>query len=326
MIDEIFRQQKIMHEIYASIMPDEETMALLRTEQAKIAEAVTLHKELVAQIELLNTHIPEAEIIRINDLCEQSKAILTDYPAGYTEAITAIEIYRKAQIFTPDDLINLGYNHDNMIEVTRSLANENAIMIRDVVNEVSTSSDIFSSLSAPVFSSSTHLHIVRSIGYFNIGFDAEAEAHYRESVEHRSTLAEEKIQEENEDWSRLLDGAKYSLCSRNPDKVRHATTSLRELVTQILHRRAPDDCVRKRYTDQKYYHAGNPTRRARISYILESKGSGLSLLGCIDKDVAALLELYDLLQQGTHGVVPKLEDQDLEFVVRRTELVIEQLL
>lgn len=325
-MDELFRQQKLMHEIFASIMPDENTLATLREEQAKFAQIVSLHRELIEQIELLNAQIPSAEILRINELCERSRAILPDYPAGYTEAITAIEVYRNAQLFIPDALNFVGYNHDCMIEITKALAIENSSLIKDVIDTASTSKDIFSLLAEPVFSSSTHLHIAKSIGYYNIGFDEDTEVCYLESVGNRSTLAEKKIQGENEDWLRLLDGAKKSLCSRNPDKVRHAITSLRELVTQILHTRAPNKEVSKIYTHPKFYSKGNPTRRARITYILESKGSGLNLQGCIERDVSALLELFDLFQQGTHRVVPLLNDQELEFVVRRTELVVEQLL
>lgn len=324
-MDEFFKQQRIMHELCASIMPDESVLSSFR-EQAELIKAVSLHKELIDQVTMLNAKIPETEILSLTELCASTNAILPDYPEGYTEALNFLDVYKNAQIFIPEELQSFNYDNNCMIEVTEALVNENTQLIQDVMKWASTSKDFSSCLTEPLFSTSTHLHIAQSIGYFNIGVDEQTESRYLDIVETRSSSAEDKINEKNKDWLQLLHGAKHSLCSRNPDRVRHAITSLRELITQILHTQAPNEEVKKRYTDPVYYHEGNPTRRARISCILESKNSGLCLLGCLEKDVSALLELFELFHQGTHEVISRLDEQELEFIVKRTELVIEQLL
>ena len=114
--------------------------------------------------------------------------------------------------------------------------------------------------------------------------------------------------------------------SKNPDKVRHTITSLRELITQILHTSAPDNELKQKYTEPKYYYNGKPTRRTRIEYILFNKYSNSSLVDIIDKDIVAILEMFNLFQEGTHKVVSSLSDDELKFILKRTILLIEQLL
>lgn len=65
----------------------------------------------------------------------------------------------------------------------------------------------------------------------------------------------------------LINGARHSLESDNPDRARHVTTSVRELFTHILHGLSPDDQVRKWSTDPAHYHNGRPTRRTVALYL-----------------------------------------------------------
>lgn len=114
---------------------------------------------------------------------------------------------------------------------------------------------------------------------------------------------------------RLLRGARKALASDNPDRVRHTITSFRELLTQVLHRLAPDDDVKNWSTSAKDLDKGRPTRRARLMYICRS-------INCppfseyVQKDVDIMLEVVELLQRGTHQVtIPYTEKQLLALKV-----------
>ena len=55
---------------------------------------------------------------------------------------------------------------------------------------------------------------------------------------------------------RAWHGAKQAVHSDNPDRSRHVTVSLRELLTHVLHKVAPDDKVRRWTSDPKHFQNG----------------------------------------------------------------------
>jgi hypothetical protein len=116
----------------------------------------------------------------------------------------------------------------------------------------------------------------------------------------------------------LINGARASLRSDNPDRARHVTTSMRELFTQILHGLAPDDEVRKWSADPDHYHDNRPTRRARLLYICR-KFSCDPLSKFVEDDVRAALTLVESLNAGTHVVQSKLNEFQLQAIVYRME-------
>jgi len=181
-------------------------------------------------------------------------------------------------------------------------------------------------LIAPVMSGSSHFQVLKSLNYIDTSVEDETEEEYFDAVSYNCSMAEKKIGSANQNWIVLLNGAEQSFLSKNPDKVRHTITSLRELITQILHTYAPDNELKLKYTDQKYYHQGKPTRRTRIEYILCTKYSNSALLDIVDKDIVAILEMFNLFQKGTHTVVSSLSDEELKFILKRTKLLIEQLI
>ena len=65
----------------------------------------------------------------------------------------------------------------------------------------------------------------------------------------------------------LWRGAIRALDSNNPDNVRHFVTSLRELLTHVMHALSPDEEVRNWTKDPLHFHENNPTRRARLLFI-----------------------------------------------------------
>jgi Predicted pPIWI-associating nuclease len=119
----------------------------------------------------------------------------------------------------------------------------------------------------------------------------------------------------------MLNGARDSLNSSNPDKARHVTTSVRELFTHIIHRLAPDDDIKKWSTNETHYHENRPTRRARLLYICR-KFSCDPLTKFIEDDVRAALSLVDSLNAGTHVVQSKLTQSQLQAIVYRMESLV----
>ena len=60
-------------------------------------------------------------------------------------------------------------------------------------------------------------------------------------------------------------GALFSLNPNNPDAARHFCTSAREVITEILETKAPDDAVMASMPGCQVTDNGKPTRRAKIS-------------------------------------------------------------
>lgn len=116
----------------------------------------------------------------------------------------------------------------------------------------------------------------------------------------------------------LINGARQSLASDNPDKARHVTTSVRELFTHIIHVLAPDEEIKAWSTDGEHYHNGRPTRRSRLLYICR-KFSCDPLAKFVEDDVQAALTLVDSLHAGAHVVQSKLTLRQLEAIVYRME-------
>ena len=146
-------------------------------------------------------------------------------------------------------------------------------------------------------------------------------------------LASEQIRQETEEalepllanldpsLVRLWRGAQAALVSRNPDRIRHFVTSLRELFTHVLHRLAPDDEVHAWSTSPEHFSQGRPTRRARLLYICDPIDHH-AFRQFVEKDVTLVLEFLSLFQRGTHEVdVSYTEPQLLALRVRMESVI-----
>jgi Predicted pPIWI-associating nuclease len=102
--------------------------------------------------------------------------------------------------------------------------------------------------------------------------------------------------------ARMLSGARQALASDNPDRVRHFSTSLRELFTHVLHRLAPEKGVRAWSDSPAHYDRGRLTRKARLLYISRNINQK-PFDAFVEKDIDAALEFLNLFQRGTHEVV-----------------------
>lgn len=116
----------------------------------------------------------------------------------------------------------------------------------------------------------------------------------------------------------LINGARQSLKSDNPDRARHVTTSVRELFTQILHGLAPDAEIKTWTNDAEHFHDNRPTRRARLLYICRNFSCD-PLTKFVEDDIRAVLTLIDSLNAGTHVVESKLTTFQLQAIVYRME-------
>jgi hypothetical protein len=124
---------------------------------------------------------------------------------------------------------------------------------------------------------------------------------------------------------RLRIGACNAARSTNPDKVRHTCISLRELCAHALRILAPDSAIRAWSQDPSCYHEGRPTRRARVMYLYESIQSP-ALKKFIDADISLALELFNLLNKGTHVANLEIAEEQTAILLSRAEGVLLVLL
>jgi uncharacterized protein YukE len=119
----------------------------------------------------------------------------------------------------------------------------------------------------------------------------------------------------------LYEGAKEAIYSNNVDKVRHATTSLRELFTQVLHKLAPDDAFFRWNQDSSNIYRGRPTRKGRLLYICRGINYG-PVAKFVEKDVSAALAFHELLEKGVHSVEASYGEEQLRALLVRMECLL----
>lgn len=103
-----------------------------------------------------------------------------------------------------------------------------------------------------------------------------------------------------QDLVHMWQGANAVLNStNNPDYIRHFATSLRELLTQVIHRLAPDKEIKKWTEDKNHFHNGSPTRRTRLLYICRSINHDI-FYEFVEEDVDSVLELMSSFNRATH--------------------------
>ena len=115
-------------------------------------------------------------------------------------------------------------------------------------------------------------------------------------------------------------GAIYALNPENPDAARHFCTSTREIITEILDTKAPDEDVFARFPDCRTTDKGTPTRRAKIHYCLDRNDSvNDELENFIDANIDNVVLLFNELNSGTHGPAGKYSLQQLVSIKIRVE-------
>ena len=115
-------------------------------------------------------------------------------------------------------------------------------------------------------------------------------------------------------------GALFSLNTNNPDAARHFCTSAREVFIQILDINAPDDLVINLDSGCEKTEHGQPTRRAKIKYLLQKTGIlSSAAVDFVDEDVKNVLSLFRVFNDGTHGSSGKFGIDKLMAIKTRVE-------
>ena len=141
----------------------------------------------------------------------------------------------------------------------------------------------------------------------------------RASLGHGMESLEYRLAYIDKDLPNVLWGARAALKTTNPDRARHVVVSLRELVTHVLQRLAPDECLRTWKRDGSLFDENDrPTREARLQYIHREISSGL-LSKPIDSHVKGGIALIRILNRETHAVSSHLTDQELLALFSATE-------
>lgn len=136
---------------------------------------------------------------------------------------------------------------------------------------------------------------------------------------------EEMLGKTNPSFVKMWRGAKLALKSSNPDRFRHVTVSLRELITHVLHGIAPDQAVAGWTSDPDHFHNGRPTRAARILFACRDINNG-PFVSFVKSDVRAHLSFIDVFQEGTHKPDSSFTEVQMEVLIVRTEALLRFLL
>lgn len=115
-------------------------------------------------------------------------------------------------------------------------------------------------------------------------------------------------------------GAVFALNPRNPDAARHFCTSAREIITQILEVKAPNSEVFALLPKCDTNDRGNPTRRSKIRFFLHRQGMTEDTLEeFVENDMENIVQLFRVLNDGTHGSAGTFDFPQLNAIKKRVE-------
>lgn len=142
--------------------------------------------------------------------------------------------------------------------------------------------------------------------------------------ENESTLSE-YLPRINDGLYKMWKGAIEAYHSDNPDRVRHFSTSIRELFTHVIHNLAPDNEIKNWSKEESFYHLGRPTRKVRLNYICRNISND-SFKTFVKKDVDATLAFIDIFQKGTHEIEPSFTTDQLAAIRNKAESILKFIL
>lgn len=123
----------------------------------------------------------------------------------------------------------------------------------------------------------------------------------------------------SEDLHNRWKGAVFSLSPSNPDAARHFCTSAREIFTEFIEQKAPDEEVFLYNPCCKKTDRGNATRQEKIKYMMRNMEFDESVCKFADANIDNILELFYVLSNGTHGEAGKYDLKKLLQVKKRVE-------
>jgi len=123
----------------------------------------------------------------------------------------------------------------------------------------------------------------------------------------------------SDDLNNRWKGAVFALNPNNPDATRHFCTSTREIFTEFLEIKAPDEKVFAYNPQCVKTDRGNATRKEKIKYMMRNTNFDDSVVSFVEADIKNILELNHLLSGGTHGPAGKFTFEKLIQVKKRVE-------
>jgi hypothetical protein len=141
-----------------------------------------------------------------------------------------------------------------------------------------------------------------------------------EATNLQKTSVDDEIAVISEELDSRWRGALFALHPKNPEAARHFCTSVREIFTEVLELKAPDQLVFSAMPECARTQRGNATRRSKIEYLLSLKSIvNPELSDFVDEDVSNVIELFDVLNGATHGAAGRLSVSTLHQVKKRVE-------
>lgn len=119
-------------------------------------------------------------------------------------------------------------------------------------------------------------------------------------------------------------GGTEAIARGGTDWQRHALVSFRELVSHVLHQLSPDKEV-LRVIAPEDMHNGRPTRRGRLRYIFREQ-AGPEIAKFFEADLKAALELFDLLNNGTHRLDGNATEEQAHYLRGRVAGLVSSML
>ena len=129
----------------------------------------------------------------------------------------------------------------------------------------------------------------------------------------------DKLELVSGDLNKRWKGAIFALNPSNPDATRHFCTSTREIFTEFLEIKAPDEKVFAYNPQCQKTERGNATRREKIKYMMRNTKMDESVVSFVEADIKNVLELNQMLSGGTHGPAGKFSFNKLIQVKKRVE-------
>lgn len=317
----------------------EKYISSMTTPTAGIVEAMQRNSRLVEKalapqlgilgnIEAINRAVAGSLVIPNNlvTVMKRYEDYLPNSLKTFSVASALLETFRRSELLVPAYMAKSQYDLSMVFATSRGMGQAYDHLLKQVSEQTIIPAYARDFISRPSISTASHFRVLRSAKILDSEKSAALEADFKAATDSDFEESKDYISRVEPEWLVLLGGAEEAVRSSNPDRVRHAITSLRELLTQVIHRFAPDDAVKSRLPDGKWYHEGRPTRKARLYFILVNKYDSDVLLDFVERDVDAVLALFDLFQKGTHEIVSSIEPGELQYILKRTKALLCELL
>lgn len=328
-IEQMFAFQKAIERYVSSMkIPSAGFVEALQRNSRLVEKALMPQIGVLGNLEAINRAVAGSLLVPNNlvTMMKKYQEMLPGSLSAFSAASAVLETYRTSEFLVPAYISRMNSDLSRVFSTSKAIGQSYDQLLRRLSEQSVIPAFARDFISRPSISTASHYRVLSAAKVVEVERTSSIEDDFRAATDSDWQESKAYVSKVEPEWLVLLDGAEQAVLSTNPDRVRHAITSLRELLTQVIHRFAPDDVVRKRLPDDKWYHDGRPTRKARLYCILLNKYDSDALLDFIEKDIDAVLALFDLFQKGTHEIVSSIEPGELLFIMKRTKALLCELL